>query len=63
MTFDESNVSLYREILDRMIIFHDKTVEVWLKCVPFGMKLSIASHGKNDDYHTDVLSMEIIEKA
>ena len=63
MTFDESNASLYREILDKMVIFHDNTVEVWLKCVPFGMKLSIASHGKNNDYHTDVLSMEIIEKA
>lgn len=63
MSFDESNESLYREILDKMVICHDKTVEVWLKCVPFGMKLTIRSNGKNDDYHTDILSMEIIEKA
>ena len=63
MTFDESNESLYREILDKMVIYHDKTVEVWLKSVPFGMKLSVSSRGKNDDYHTDILSMEIIEKA
>lgn len=63
MSFDESNESLYREILDKMVIYHDKTVEVWLKCVPFGMKLSVNSRGKNDDYHTDILSMEIIEKA
>lgn len=61
MTFDESNESLYREILDKMVIYHDKTVEVWLKCVPFGMKLSVSSRGKNDDYHTDILSMEIIQ--
>lgn len=63
MTFDESNESLYREILDKMVIYHDKTVEVWLKCVPFGMILSVSSSGKNDDYHTDILSMEIVQKS
>ena len=63
MSFDESNESLYREILEKMVIYHDKTVEVWLKCVPFGMKLTIRSHGKNDDYHTDILSMEIVQKS
>lgn len=61
MTFDESNESLYREILDKMVIYHDKTIEVWLKCVPFGMKLTVSSRGKNEDYHTDILSMEIIQ--
>lgn len=63
MSFDESNESLYREILDKMVIYHDKTIEVWLKCVPFGMKLNVSSSGKNDDYHTDILSMEIVEKS
>lgn len=63
MSFDESNESLYREILDKMVIYHDKTVEVWLKCVPFGMKLNVSSGGRNNEYHTDILSMEIIEKS
>jgi len=63
MSFDESNESLYREILDKMVIYHDKTIEVWLKCVPFGMKLNVSSSGKNDDYHTDILSMEIVERS
>lgn len=62
MSFDESNESLYREILDKMVIYHDKTIEVWLKCVPFGIKLNVSSSGKNDEYHTDILSMEIVEK-
>ena len=62
MSFDESNESLYHEILDKMVLYHDKTVEVWLKCVPFGMKLCIRSTGKNDEYHTDILSMKIVEK-
>ncbi len=63
MTFDETNESLYREILDKMIIYHDNTVEVWLKCVPFGMKLTIHSYGKNEGYTTDILNMEIIENS
>ena len=63
MTFDETNESLYREILDKMVIYHDSTVEVWLKCVPFGMKLTIHSYGKNEDYTTDILAMEIIENS
>ena len=63
MTFDETNESLYREILDKMVIYHDNTVEVWLKCVPFGMKLTIHSYGKNEDYTTDILAMEIMENS
>jgi hypothetical protein len=63
MTFDETNESLYREILDKMVIYNDNTVEVWLKCIPFGMKLTIHSHGKNEDYTTDILDMEILEKS
>ena len=63
MTFDETNESLYREILDKIVIYHNNTVEVWLKCVPFGMKLTIHSYGKNEDYTTDILAMEIIENS
>lgn len=63
MTFNETNESLYREILNKMVIYHDNTVEVWLKCVPFGMKLTIHSYGKNEDYTTDILAMEIIENS
>jgi hypothetical protein len=62
MTFDETNESLYREILDKMVIYNDNTVEVWLKCVPFGIKLTLHSHGKNEDYTTDILNMELIER-
>lgn len=63
MTFDETNESLYREILDKMVIYHDNTVKVWLKGVPFGMKLTIHSYGKNETYTTDILAMEIIENS
>ena len=63
MTFDETNESLYREILDKMVIYYDNTVEVWLKCIPVGMKLTIHSYGKNKNYTKDILTMEIIEQS
>ena len=62
MTFDESNGSLYHEILDKMVVYHGNVVVVWLKGVPFGMKLKIHSHGKNENYTTDILSMEVVER-
>ncbi len=63
MAFGETNQSLYREILDKAVIYHGNTVDVWLKCVPFGMKLSLHSYGKNEGYITDILAMEVIEKS
>ena len=63
MTFDETNKSLYREILDKMVIYYDNTIEIWLKCVPFGMILTTHSYGKNKDYTTEILSMEIIKQS
>lgn len=62
MTFDESNGSLYHEILDKMVVYHGNVVVVWLKGVPFGMKLKIHSYGKNENYTTDILSMEVVER-
>lgn len=60
MTFDENNELLYHELLDKIVIYPNNTVELWLKCVPFGIKLTIHSYGKMKNYHTDILSEEVI---
>lgn len=62
MTFDETNQNLYRELLDKIVVYGNTSIEIWLKCVPFGMKLTIGSHGKCNNYTTDILNMEIIEQ-
>lgn len=62
MTFDEINSSLYREILDKIVICPGNVVEVWLKCVPFGMKLTIHSYGRTKAYTTEILDIEMIEQ-
>ena len=61
MDFDEVNESLYREVVDKIIIYRNNIVCVWLKAVPFGMRLTFCSHGRNENYSTDILAVEVIE--
>lgn len=60
MTYDESNTALYGEILDKAVIYADKTVEIHLKGIPFALKLTAHSHGKGNSYTTKILNVEII---
>ena len=34
---------------------------VWIKCVPFGIKMRIHSSGKRDNYNTEILEAAIVE--
>lgn len=61
MNFGEASESLYRELLDQMIIYPDSTVEVWLKGIPFGVRLTVHSCGKSDSYAADIAGAEIVE--
>lgn len=59
MSFDESNQELYREILDRMVIAGN-VVDVYLRCLPFAVRLTICSSGRNESYTTKITKMEIV---
>ncbi len=61
MTFDESNHELYGELLERMVIHPDNKIEIWLKALPFGMRLRFSTHGRQENYITEILGMEVIE--
>lgn len=58
MCFEESNQELYREILEKMVIINNE-VDVYLRCLPFAVKMTVWSYGKNDNYMTDITKMEI----
>lgn len=62
MSFDESNVELYGEILDKIVIYPGNRVLLWLKKIPFGIYLTFAAHGREEAYTTEILDMEIEEK-
>ena len=60
MTFDERNHELYGELLDRMVIYPGNRIEIWLKELPFGMRLTFSTHGRQENYVTEILDMELV---
>ncbi|MBR6535975.1 MAG: recombinase family protein [Lachnospiraceae bacterium] len=60
MTFDESNLGLYRELVEKITVYPGSVVEIWFREIPFGMKLKIRSHGRAEDYTTEILETEIL---
>ena len=62
LTFDESNETLYREVLDHFAIHHDRTVDIWLKSIPVGIRLKIKTSGKMEHFKTEILESSFIEK-
>ena len=62
MEFTEEDECLYREIVEKIVVYRDKTVEVWLCGIPFGVSLKISCHGKLQNYRTEVHNVNIIER-
>lgn len=60
MTFDERNHELYGELLDRMVIYPGNRIEIWLKELSFGMRLTFSTHGRQENYVTEILDMELV---
>lgn len=58
--FDTENELLYRELVDRIKVYNGNMVEVHMRCLPFGIKLSYSSRGKMDKFAVDIQKMEIL---
>ena len=68
LSFREENEMLYREILEKIVVYRDgkkgcNRLVVWLKHLPFGLCLKIRSTGRGEDYHTEILECRIMESA
>ncbi|MBO5488724.1 MAG: hypothetical protein J5972_02330, partial [Eubacterium sp.] len=64
LSFQEKNEMLYREVLEKIVLYREEKrgcnrLVVWLKCLPFGICLTIKSGGKGKDYHTEILEHKI----
>lgn len=60
MDFDFSNELLYREVLNRIVIFSNKVIIVYLNCIPFGIKLHYNTFGRKEKYSVVIDDMEIV---
>jgi len=57
---DGDDTELYKEILDKFIIFSSKTLIVYLLHMPFGLKFKYKMTGKRNTYRALTLSMEVV---
>ena len=62
INIDVNNEALYRELIESIGIFNGNIVDVYLKHVPFGIRLSYSTDGKMDKYKVEIGSMEIAVK-
>ena len=66
LSFREENEMLYREMLEKIVVYREEErgcnhLVVWLKHLPFGIWLKIKSTGRGEEYHTEILEVQIIE--
>lgn len=62
MDFQVTNEALYGEVLEKMVIYRDHKLDIWLKCLPVGFRLSIQTSGKGKRFKVEILEVEMIEK-
>lgn len=65
LSFREDNETLYREILEKIVVYREpergcNRLVVWFKSLPFGIRLKIKSTGKGEEYHTEILETEFV---
>lgn len=59
LSFDEDNQELYRTVLEKMVITGN-VVDVYLGCLPFAVRLTVRSSGRNETYTTEIVKMELL---
>ena len=65
LSFNEDNEVLYREILEKIVVYRESErgcsrLVVWFKSLPFGISLKIESTGRGEEYHTEILETEFV---
>ena len=54
--------SIYREILEKIIVYDHDTLAVWLKCLPVGFHMKIRTSGRGENYTTKLLEINLLKK-
>ena len=51
---------LYRDLLDKIVMYKNNCLAIYLKCLPFGFKLRYKSTGRGAGFSTVINNMEIL---
>lgn len=62
MDIGEHNELLYKEVLDYIEVHKGSILDIWLKCIPVGIRLKIRTSGKREYFKTEILETSFIEK-
>lgn len=62
MDIGEHNELLYKEVLDYIEIHKGSILDIWLKCIPVGIRLKIRTSGKREYFKTEILETSFVEK-
>ena len=62
MDMEENNELLYKEVLDYIEVHKGGVLDIWLKCIPVGIRLKIRTSGKREFFKTEILETSFIEK-
>ncbi len=60
--FKNSCMKICQEVLERMDVHADHSITVWLKCIPFGIRLTIRCGGKKENFQTQVIHAAAVPK-
>lgn len=52
--FETDNEMLYRELLDHIIIYKNNEMVIYLKCLPFGIRIRAVTSGRLEDYQINI---------
>ena len=63
MDIDNPSEMVYKEILDHIDVHKNKVLDIWLKSVPFGIRLKIETEGRSTTYKTKILETEQVKKS
>jgi len=61
LQYDVDSEALYGEVLEKIVIFKDKRLEVSLKDIPLKVQLRYETSGKLDGYKVDFYDIKILE--
>lgn len=62
MDMDSNNELVYKEILDHIDIHKNYILDIWLKCIPFAIRLKVKPSGKGEYFKTEIIETSFIEK-
>lgn len=59
MQFESENDLLFRELLDHITVFNNNEMVIYLKSLPYGLRLRTTASGKLEDYKVKIEQMSI----